>query len=402
MNSTRALGASSVAGLRDGSRVPGFEEDLSALADLCRSCHQCGRCRSACPLGADLSAGPRAVVQMVLSQDAGRLLACEDVWRCSDCGACTRACPMGVDVAGVVAGVRRLQLKHGGQRCPERSGAEIAARRLRRRPALGGVALGLAMAARGHLPWDRAGAVRIGLRSLRPAAGRSGRPAPGAGAAGEARAFFPGCGLRLDPGSFAALRAAASGAGVILDEPAEARCCGHPAREAVSAPPPDEAGVLTACPACERALARSGTPTRALWGLLVERARGGECRLIAGASRFVPYAGCLSDGAATLAMMAEAAELAGAECVTAQPSLHTTCCGGLGGAYRPPTRGVGELVALAADRQAPVVTTCLLCRDNVASAARRAGSTVAVHFWPEFFQVAGPGATLAAHGRAEP
>ena len=106
-----------------------------AAADMavrCRSCYQCGRCRSACPQGLDLAGGPRAVVRLILAGEVEALLACEDVWRCSGCGACTEACPMGVDVAGMLAEVRRLQQDAGrGPRCPERSGAELSARRLR-------------------------------------------------------------------------------------------------------------------------------------------------------------------------------------------------------------------------------------------------------------------------------
>ena len=80
------------------------------------------------------------------------MLACEDVWRCSECGACTEACPMEVDVAGMLGEVRRLQRADRGPRCPERSGADIAARQLGTRRTLNTLTLGLAMAARGFLP----------------------------------------------------------------------------------------------------------------------------------------------------------------------------------------------------------------------------------------------------------
>jgi hypothetical protein len=45
-----------------------------------------------------------------------------------------------------------------------------------------------------------------------------------------------------------------------------------------------------------------------------------------------------------------------------------------------------ELLRFAAERRAPIVTPCLLCRDNVGSAARQARTGVEVHFWPEFFR----------------
>jgi ferredoxin len=358
-------------------------EVVAALAERCRPCLQCGRCRSACPQGLDLADGPRAVVRLILSQDVERLLGSEDVWRCSECGACSEACPQGVDVAGMLAEVRHLQRTAGGPRCPERSGADIAARQLRGRRRLNTLALGLSMAARGFLPRHRIAAASAGARALRGQASRPPRPADGSA---EPMLFYPGCALRVDRGAYAATRALAAGAGMRLAEPDGSRCCGHPARDASLTPPDLGATVLTACPACERSLAQAGTRTVPVWGALVEGARRGECRLTARGPRLVPYAGCLSDRDATLGVMAEAAELAGAELVMTRRSLHATCCGALGGVYRGPTRGVTELIEFAALRRAPIVTPCLLCRDNVSAAARQARTGVEVHFWPEFFR----------------
>jgi Fe-S oxidoreductase len=363
--------------------APETRELVGALAERCRSCFQCGRCRSACPQGLDLADGPRAVIRLILAQEVEQLLACEDVWRCSECGACTEACPMEVDVAGMLGEVRRLQRADRGPRCPERSGADIAARQLGTRRTLNILTLGLAMAARGFLPHHRAGAVSAGARALR---GRVEPPSTPSPAGAEVRVFFPGCALRLDRGAYAATRALAAGAGLRLAEPEPARCCGHPARDPAVSPPHLGESVLTACPACERTLAQAGTRTVPLWVALVERARRGECRLSARGARFVPYVGCLSDRDATLAVMAEAAELAGAQPLMTRPSLHATCCGALGGVYRGPSQGVIELLRFAAERRAPIVTPCLLCRDNVGSAARQARTGVEVHFWPEFFR----------------
>jgi ferredoxin len=376
-----------------------------AAADMavrCRACYQCGRCRSACPQGLDLAGGPRAVVRLILAGEVETLLACEDVWRCSECGACTEACPTGVDVAGMLAEVRRLQQDAGrGPRCPERSGAALSARRLRRHSTLNPLTLGLSMAARGFLPRHRFAAVSAGARALRGEAVEAVRPSPHAAAPAEpdgATVFYPGCALRLDRRAYGATHAVAAAAGVRLAEPdpGSTRCCGHPARDAAVVPPSLEGTVLTACPACERTLAGAGTRIAPIWSAVVERARHGGCRLRARAARFVPYAGCLSDRDATLAMMVEAGDLAGSEPLLARPSLHATCCGALGGVYRGPTAGVAELIRFAAERGAPIVTPCLLCRDNVGSAARQSRSGVEVHFWPEFFRVVPSGGTDAA------
>ena len=370
---------------------------VEALAERCRPCYQCGRCRSACPQGLDLADGPRAVVRLVIAQDTERLLASEDIWRCSECGACTEACPMGVDVAGVLADLRVLQRAGGGVRCPERSGADLAARQLKRRPTLNSLTLGLRMAVRGFLPRGPVTAMSLGAHALRAQVRRPARPDA---SADDLKVFYPGCALRMDREAYVATRALVTGSGMRLAEPDDARCCGHPARDPAVAPPLLSGTMLTACPACERTLAAAGTPTVPVWGLLVERARRGEYQLSARSGRFVPYVGCLSDRDATLAVMAEAAELAGTEPLLAHPSLHGSCCGALGGAYRGPTRGVTELVRFAAERHAPIVTPCLLCRDNVRLAARHERADVEVHFWPEFFRAA-PAAVVGAFGHAE-
>jgi ferredoxin len=333
------------------------------------------------------------VVRLILAGDVASLLASVDVWRCSECGACTEACPMGVDVAGALDGVRWLQWAAGGPRCPERSGAEFAARQLRRRRSLDSLRLGLAMAVRGFLPRHRAGAVAAGARALR---GRLARQEPAAAPRDGGSLFYAGCALRADPRAYRATRDLAAAAGLRLDEPDGVRCCGHPARGAAALPPAFDEPVLTACPACARSLGRGGSRTAPVWGALVERARRGECALSAPSARFVPYVGCLSDRDPALEVLAEAAELAGAEPLLTRPSLHATCCGGLGGVYRGPSQGVAELLRFAAARRAPIVTPCLLCRDNVRSASRLLGSGVEVHFLPEYFRAAPVGAPAAA------
>ncbi|HYA01329.1 MAG TPA: 4Fe-4S dicluster domain-containing protein [Candidatus Binatia bacterium] len=365
---------------------PNIGTALAELAESCAPCFQCGRCRSACPQGIDLASGPRGVVRMVLTRDLVGLLASEDAWRCSECGACTDACPMGVDVAAVLAGVRALQRRHGGPRCPERSAARIASGQIERHRRVDGLTTGLALAARGFFPRDPAGATALGIRSLRGRLGQAPRPTPPP--RGEP-SFFAGCALRADGHAYAATRALAAAIGVQLTETPTIECCGHPSRDPRTTPPSFDEALMTACPACERTLARSGAAATPVWAALVERARRGGIQLQALSPRFVPYAGCLSARDDALRVMSAAAELAGSEPIMDRPSLHGGCCGGVGGLYRTPTRTVTELLALANTHRAPIVTPCLLCRDVVRSAARRSRSHVRAYFWPEFFQ-AGP------------
>jgi Fe-S oxidoreductase len=338
-----------------------------------------------------MAEGPRRVIRHLLAGDVAWLLATEDVWRCVSCDACTRACPMQVDVAAVMAEVREIQREHGGPRCPERSATAVAARRLARRSTLDAVAFGAAMAARGFVPADRVEAASQGARRLARRWHKTHGPAPLAGAA----TFYAGCALAQDPGLYAKTRSFAAALGVTLAEPSGAGCCGHPA---ASAPPADlvAAGPLaTACPACDRSLGAAGVETTPLWRLLVDRARRDGRQLEAAAPRFVPYVGCLAERDEALAALAEAAELAGAKSVTAYPALHAGCCGGVAGVYRGPSEEVRRLLAFAAAEASPVVTPCLLCRDNVRSAAKRSRPRVEVYFWPEFFRAA---ATTREHG----
>ena len=127
-----------------------------------------------------------------------------------------------------------------------------------------------------------------------------------------------------------------------------------------------------------------------MWEALVDHARLHNLRLSAAAETFVPYVGCLTDRDAALASLTGAAELSGTRLELAYPSLHSACCGALGGTYRGESAGTKRLLDFAAERGAPVVTTCLLCRDNLRSAARRRHLSVRVHFWPEFFRAAAP------------
>ena len=134
-------------------------------------------------------------------------------------------------------------------------------------------------------------------------------------------------------------------------------------------------------PACARSASRrghSGTRSR-------EKARRDGASLAAAAPAFVPYVGCLGERDAALAALGDAAELAGVQMRRSYPSLHASCCGALGGMFRGQTTGTRRLLDFAAAAHAPIVTTCLLCRDNLRSGARLSRMPVSVYYWPEFF-----------------
>jgi Fe-S oxidoreductase len=370
---------------------------FAALKEECAICYQCGTCTSSCPSGRELYRGPRRIVRLVLAGEIAAVLSSDDLWRCTECGTCTEVCRMGIDVAAVLHRLRQLEREHGGIHCAERTAADVATTHLRKRPRIDNLRFGAAMVSKGYVPRDKVGAVELGVKLARQMLpGGKKRPAGEAHPAGApALPFYAGCTIPQNHELQALIHAVAAGFGVRLEEAADAGCCGHPSRGAV--PSHFETGerVCTACPACDAGLAESGVATIPLWDALTERAgRSSTISLTASDSRFVPYVGCLADRDAALAALGDAAEQSGAALVVDYPTLHNGCCGALGGMYRGATKSSARLLEFATRQRAPVVTTCVLCRDNLRSAARELKHDVPVHFWPEFFRAVpagGPG-----------
>ena len=387
-------------------------EQIQRLAADCLACYQCGQCTSACPSGADLDRGPRRVVRLILAGDAAELLSCDDVWRCTECGSCTEACPMEVDAAAAMAAIRELQRQHGGASCPERRAADVATRRLERHPRIDNLAFGTAMAAGGMLPKDLVGSAAQGAKAARNRLARTGvqlvemagtsRRRRGLFAKAERstdttlpatneaalQPFFAGCALPQDTEAYRLTRKLAADLGLGLTEAPHAGCCGHPARGERPATYSADGASLTVCPACDAGLREIGQPTQPLWDALTAKARRDGRKLVAAAPSFVPYVGCLGPREETLDALTDAAILAGAELRRSYPSLHAACCGALGGMFRGETTGTRRLLDFAAAAASPVVTTCLLCRDNLRSAVRLRKLPVDVYYWPEFFSAA--------------
>jgi Fe-S oxidoreductase len=372
---------------------------FDALKAECAICYQCGTCTSSCPSGRELYRGPRRIVRLVLAGEVEAVLTSDDLWRCTECGTCTSVCRMDIDVAGVLHKLRQLEREHGGIRCAERTAADVATRHLGRRPRIDNMRFGAAMVSRGYLPKDKMGAAEMGMKLARQMLPGGGRRPAGEALPADAPTlpFYAGCAIPQDRELHAAVHEVAAGFGVRLDEAADAGCCGHPSRGAV--PSLFETGerVYTACPACDASLAESGVEAVPLWDALTERAgRSSLVALQAAGDRFVPYVGCIADRDAALAALGDAAGQSGAAMAVDYPTLHNGCCGALGGMYRGATKSSARLLEFAAAEQAPVVTTCVLCRDNLRSAARELKLDVPVHFWPEFFRAVPAAAAPAA------
>ena len=379
-----------------GAYAQAVKDELQRLAEECYPCFQCGTCTSSCPSGRELYRGPRRLVRLILAGDIEAVLKSDDLWRCTECGTCTDVCRMEIDVAGVLHRLRQLEREYGTTiRCAERTAADIATSRLSKKPRIDNMQFGMAMVAKGHVPKDKVGAARMGAKIARQMLPfeKKWQPAEatGAGDAGTTTdavtlPFYAGCAIPQDHVLHSLVHEVAAGFGVCLDEATDAGCCGHPSRGAVSTTfTPDEL-VQTACPACDASLEESGVASQPLWNTLTDRARRHSLELRAASPSFVPYVGCLTDRDASLAALGDAAEQAGATMELAYPTLHSGCCGALGGMYRGATKASGMLLEFAAEKEAPVVTPCVLCRDNLRSAARELKLDVPVHFWPEFFR----------------
>jgi heterodisulfide reductase subunit C len=388
------------------------QEVLDAFEELkaeCAICYQCGTCTSSCPSGRELYRGPRRIVRLILAGEVEAVLTSDDLWRCTECGTCTEVCRMDIDVAGVLHKLRQLERKHGSIRCAERAAADLAASHLRKRPRIDNARFGAAMVSKGYVPKDKVGAAEMGMKlakqmlpggKKRPAGEAA--PAAGSGPAAVTLPFYAGCAIPQDHELHSVVHEVAAGFGVRLDEAADAGCCGHPSRGSVGSLYATDATVYTACPACDASLAESGIQAVPLWSALTKRtARTTGITLRAAGERFVPYVGCLADRDVALAELGEAAEQSGAAMVVDYPTLHNGCCGALGGMYRGATKSSARLLEFATRQQAPVVTTCVLCRDNLRSAARELRLGVPVHFWPEFFRAvpAAPVTSPAAAGK---
>jgi len=367
------------------------------LASECLQCYQCGQCIGVCPNGLELELGPRRVIRLILSEDVEKLLACEDVWRCSECRECTDVCPLEVDVAGMMAAVRELQVTFGGVRCPERKVADIATKRLSRKDKIDNMLFGTAMVSRGFIPSDLIATAEMGIKMSTGKVRRAPRLAV---KGSEPKPFYAGCSLQQDKEAFRATAKVARELGFSLAEQEGAGCCGHGSRGKVPAKFATDSSVFTVCPACDYSLQEVEIETVPVWEALVEHARREDLKLTAANPRFVPYVGCLTDRDTALGSLADAANLADAEMVTSYPALHAGCCGALGSMFRGPTEAVLNLIDFAAANEAPIVTPCLLCRDNARSAVRSAKKKVHVYFWPEFFQAA-PAAETTADGEAD-
>jgi hypothetical protein len=305
---------------------------------------------------------------------------------------------MEIDIAGVLSKLRMLEFEHGIQRCPEREATRLAIKYLASHKHVDKIMFGMTMASQGFMPRDKKGAINTVIQSVGNMVTRRKSNEPiqvtadsnrtQTSAKATPRPFFAGCALRQDAECYELTQQVAAALGIPILEADNASCCGHPTRGVKGPPLSDTQGAFTVCPGCESSLHDAGIETKPLWEALIDQASRNGGRLTAIASHFVPYVGCIGDRHRHLDSLANAARLAGIKAHTAYPSLHASCCGALGSMYRGETKATLRLLDFAIERGAPIVTTCLLCRGNLRSAARRQHMPVKIYFWPQFFQIA--------------
>ena len=199
--------------------------------------------------------------------------------------------------------------------------------------------------------------------------------------------FYAGCAIPQDHELHALVAEVAAGFGVRLDEAADAGCCGHPSRGAVGTQFAAGDTVYTACPACDASLERGRRLDRPALGRPRPSRRGAPAAACGPRRpRSSPTSAASPTATRPWPPSATPPSRPAAPWSSRYPTLHNGCCGALGGMYRGATKASGMLLEFAAGKHAPVVTSCVLCRDNLRSAARELRLDVPVHFWPEFFR----------------
>ena len=89
-----------------------FADLVKRLGDAdVRSCYQCKKCSSGCPVAFAMDYMPHQVIRMVQMGLRQRALACSTIWICASCETCTTRCPNEVDIARVMDTLRQMALE---------------------------------------------------------------------------------------------------------------------------------------------------------------------------------------------------------------------------------------------------------------------------------------------------
>jgi heterodisulfide reductase subunit C len=76
-----------------------------------RSCLQCHKCSTGCPIGPDMDLLSSQMMRLVQLGAEEEVLRSQAIWLCASCEACTTRCPMGIDVAATMDALRMLAVE---------------------------------------------------------------------------------------------------------------------------------------------------------------------------------------------------------------------------------------------------------------------------------------------------
>jgi heterodisulfide reductase subunit C len=78
-----------------------------------RSCYQCQKCASGCPISFASDWLPSQIIRLILLGETREVLSSRAIWLCLTCSACTARCPMGIDLARVMDLLRQRAVEEG-------------------------------------------------------------------------------------------------------------------------------------------------------------------------------------------------------------------------------------------------------------------------------------------------
>ena len=301
---------------------------------------------------------------------------------------------MDIDVAGVLHRLRQLEREHGARSTAPSAPPPTSPRATcEKRPRIDNMRFGAAMVAKGYVPKDKVGAAELGMKL--------------------AKQMLPG-GKKRPAG--AALPAGAVDAAVLrrLRDPAGPRA----ARASCTRWPPGSASASTRRRTPAAAATRAAAPSPACSQTDAARLHGvpglrrqprGErrarpCRSgtrspsVPAAARGIAHAGGRRRASSRTSAASPTAtrpwprsatppsrpaprwSSTTRPCTTAAAAPSAACTAA------PPRASARLLEFAAAAAARPSSRRCVLCRDNLRSAARELKLDVPVHFWPEFFR----------------